>query len=129
VAYRSRHPATEAVPRAEGHRNRKATQDVHPRLLPLGIDVGLLRQWAQRWTIQGFEGRVPGARQLAKRASVEPVQQRRDGCVEFVQGEELAVAQGGEDPALDHLHANFGLGLVARLTRPRRHYRHAIVLG
>ena len=36
---------------------------------------------------------------------------------------------GGEDPALDHLHANLGLGLVARLTRPRRHYRHAIVLG
>lgn len=35
------------------------------------------------------------------------------------------MAQCGEDPALDHLHAD----LVARLARPRRHHRHTIVLG
>lgn len=37
------------------------------------------------------------------------------------------MAQGGEDPALDHLHA--GLGLVARLTGPCWYHRHAVVLG
>jgi len=103
--------------------------DVHPRLLPLGVDVGLLRQGAQRRTIQSFEGRLPGARQLAKRSSVEPLQQPGDSAVEFIQGEELAVPQRGEDPAFNHLHADFGLGLVARFACPRRHHRHAIVLG
>ncbi|MCY1369081.1 hypothetical protein D9M69_561000 [compost metagenome] len=103
--------------------------DMHPRLLPLGIDVGLFRQRAQHGPIQGLEGRVPGARQLAKRSAVEPLQQHGDGAVEFIQGKELAVAQGGEDPALDHLHADLGLGLVAWFAGSRRHHRHAVVLG
>ncbi|VKE35557.1 Uncharacterised protein [Streptococcus pneumoniae] len=103
--------------------------DVHPRLLPLGVDVGLLRQGAQRRTIQAVEGRLPGARQLLERALVEPLQQPGDGRVEFIQGEELPIPQCGEDPTLDHLHADFGLGLVARFACPRRHHRHAIVLG
>lgn len=103
--------------------------DMHPRLLPLGIDVRLLRQRAQRWPIQGLEGRVPGARQLAKRSAVEPLQQHADGAVELSKGEELPIPQRGEDPAFNHLHADLGLGLVTWFTCPRRHHRHAIVLG
>jgi len=86
----------------------------------------------QRRTIQSLEGRVPAAQQLAKRSSVEPLQQHGDGAVEFVQGEELTVAQGREDPALDHLHVDFGLGFVARFTGPswqHRHYRSTVHLA
>lgn len=47
--------------------------DVHPSLLPLGIDVGLLRQRAQGRAIQAVEGRLSGARQLLERPLVEPL--------------------------------------------------------
>ncbi|MNQ75957.1 hypothetical protein D3C85_907730 [compost metagenome] len=102
---------------------------MRPRLLPLGIDIGLLRQGAQGRPIQGVEGRLPRARQLLERSGVEPLEQHGDGAVELVQREELAIPQGGEDPALDHLHADLSLGLVARFTGPRRHHRHAVMFG
>ncbi len=39
------------------------------------------------------------------------------------------VAQPGQDPALDDLHADLGLGLVPGLVGPCRHHGELIVLG
>ena len=54
---------------------------------------------------------------------------RPQGGVELGQAEERAVTKRREDPALDALHGDFDLGLVARLAHPRRQDRHAVVLG
>ena len=41
-----------------------------------------------------------------------------DGLVHLLQGEELALAQGGHDPALDHLDAHFRLGRPEKFLDP-----------
>ena len=86
--------------------------DVDPCLLPLGEHVALGGKGAKGGTVELFEQRAPRAGELAERAVVEPFEQRGDGCVEFGEREERAVAKCGEDPSLDHLHADLGLGLV-----------------
>ncbi|MNN07898.1 hypothetical protein D3C81_1207340 [compost metagenome] len=60
---------------------------------------------------------------------VKTFEQHADCRVEFAEREELAVAQGREDPALDHLHADFDLGFVPRLARSGRQHGHAVMLG
>ena len=86
--------------------------DVDPRLLPLGEHVALGGKGAKGGTVELLEQCTPRARELAERAVVEPLEERRDGCVELSQREERAVAKRGQDPALDHLHRDLGLGLV-----------------
>lgn len=75
--------------------------DVHPVLLPLGIDVGLLRQ-------------------LPERSPVESLQQHGNGRVEFVQREELAVPQGVDDPERHHLYADWTRRVPLTCAKPRR---------
>ena len=77
--------------------------DVHTDLLPLGEDVGLGGERAQRRTVDGLEGAAPRAGELVEGARVEPPKQPGDGAVELGEGEEGAVAQCGENPALDEL--------------------------
>lgn len=60
---------------------------------------------------------------------IEAIQQQRDGCVEFAQGEELAVAQHRQDPPLDDLYADFNLGFVLGFTRARGQHGYAVMLG
>lgn len=70
--------------------------------------------------IQGLESRMPGSWQLAKWSPIELLKLRRDGAVKFVQGEELAVAQGSEYPVLNHLNTDLCYGLVEWLKRSTR---------
>jgi hypothetical protein len=51
-----------------------------------------------------------------------------DAHVERGEGEEGLVAQAGEDPALDDLHRDFDLRLVARMCRPRGQDHGAVML-
>src|SRR5260370_40571950 len=67
--------------------------------------------------------------EVAHRPAIEVAEQRADRAVQFGQREEALVAQAGEDPALDHLHADLDLGLVARPTWSRRQDRRAAVPG
>jgi hypothetical protein len=73
----------------------------------------------------------PAAGQLLERALVQIGQQHGDGPVQLGQAEEAPVAQPRQDPALDHLHADLHLGLVARVrpgapaAPPRRSARPA----
>lgn len=48
---------------------------------------------------------------------VKTSEQHADGRIEFAQQEQLAVAQGREDPALGHLHTNLDLDFVLGFTR------------
>ena len=87
------------------------------------------RQRLQRRLVQLREQRGAAALALAERPLIQPHQQLGDGLVDFLQGEELALAQGGHDPALDYLNAHLRLGLVPGSIRPRRNDRHAVVLA
>ncbi|MNL09405.1 hypothetical protein D3C87_1301650 [compost metagenome] len=49
--------------------------------------------------------------------------------VQFSEREELAVTQRRQDPAFDHLHADFDLGFVLGFARASGQHGHAIVLG
>ena len=83
--------------------------DVHADLFPLGEDVGLGGQRTQRRAVDGLEGAASRAGELSERTRIEPFEPFGDGAVEFAEREERAVSQRGEDPALDHLHADFNL--------------------
>ena len=56
-------------------------------------------------------------------------QQFGDGGIELGHGEELPVAQSGQDPAFDDLHADFDLGLVLRLSGAGRQNHGAVMVG
>ena len=71
--------------------------------------------------------REPGS--FWKGRVVEPLEQLGDRGVELGQREEGALAQRGQDPALDQLHRHLDLGLVARAPDARREHRHAVVAG
>lgn len=103
--------------------------DVDSGLFPLGEHVALGRKGTQRRAVGLLEQRTPRARELAERAGVEPFKEPGDGGVEFAEGEERAVAKRSQDPALNDLHADLDLGLVARLSHPRWQHRDPVVLG
>src|SRR5450830_1973579 len=103
--------------------------DVYPYLFPFGVDVWMFWQRLQRGLVEGFEGRAARARQLLEGLLVDTIEQYADRHVEFAQGEKLAVAQGRQDPALDHLDSDFDLGLVPRFTGASGHYGDTVVLG
>ena len=86
--------------------------DVHAHLFPLGEDVRVDRQRTQRRAVDGLECAQSRTGQLSERARIEPLEPLGDGVVELGQGEEGAVAQCGEDPALDDLNTDLDLGLV-----------------
>ncbi len=101
----------------------------HPDGLPLGEDVGAVGQRAQRRPVELLELRAPRPRELAERPGVEPFEQPGDRRVELGQREERAVAEGGEDPPLDHLNGHLRLRLVPGPPHPRGQHRHAVVAG
>lgn len=103
--------------------------DPDAALAPFGIDVRLDRQGGERRAIELVEQLAPADTEPAHGAAVEFAEQGHDGGVELGQCEETLVAQAGEDPALDHLHADLDLGLVAWPPRTGRQDRRAVVGG
>ena len=103
--------------------------NVDPGLLPLGIDVALCRQGLQGWPVELLEVVTAPSGQLPEGAGIELLEQFADRRVQFRQGEELAVAHGGQDPALNHQHAVLHFGFVAGLAGPGGQDRHAAVGG
>ncbi|OIQ80056.1 hypothetical protein GALL_382050 [mine drainage metagenome] len=103
--------------------------DVHPHRLVAGPFPGLRGQRLQRRRVDGGEHRGAAAGQLLEQPGVEPVQQRRDRLVDVVDGTERLLAQPHQDPAFDHLHSRFDLGLVLRPIGARRQHRGAVVPG
>ena len=78
---------------------------------------------------RALERRPATSRQLLERPGVEFRQQLRDRGIELGQAEERPMAQPGENPALDDLHAGFDLGLVLRLSRACRQDDRAVMGG
>ena len=103
--------------------------DVHPCRLELRQHHRRGRQRLQGRCVQCGEGRRPAAGQLLERALVQVRQQQVNSPVELGQAEEAPVAQPRQDPALDHLHADFDLGLVLRAPRARGQHGYAVVLA
>jgi hypothetical protein len=103
--------------------------EADPPQAPLGVLVGLCRQWLQRWVVE-FEEEVAAAHpKTAHRPCVEVGDQQGDRLVELGQREEAPMAQAGQDPALDDENGYLDLGLVARLAHPGRQDRRAVVRG
>jgi len=71
---------------------------------------------------------LPRARQFFEGALVERYPEVFDRGVEFAEGEKGMVAQAGENPAFDHLHADLDFGFVAGPPGSGRDNRHPIVL-
>jgi hypothetical protein len=89
--------------------------DVDRGGLPDRVLVGLRGQGPQGRPIELGEQAETAPRQLPKRARVEPREPLTDRLVRLRDREERAVAQGGEDPALDDQHALLRLRLVVSL--------------
>jgi hypothetical protein len=103
--------------------------DVDARRLPLTELVARGRQRLQRRLVQLREQRGAAACAFAERPLVEPHQQLGNGLVDLIEGEELTLAQGRDDPALHDLNAHLRLGFVPGSIGPRRNDRHAVVTG
>jgi len=97
--------------------------------LPLADHVGIGRQAAERLALHRFEqGAAAAVAGRRHRLIVERGQLLADGLVELGQREELPVPQRRQQPAAGLQHAAFHRGLVARLARPGRDHRRAIML-
>ena len=101
--------------------------EVHPAALPVGIFIGRRRQRLQGGPVDLLIERASGGAPAAHRPVVELIDQLADRLVQLGQREEPPVAQPRQDPALHHLNADLHLRLVARLVRPRRDHRGAVV--
>src|SRR3984957_8553601 len=86
-----------------------------PALLPLGVDVGLSRQWLQRWLVQCLKQRAAARAEMPGDTVVQRCDTITDRCVQLDEREEPDVAQLGDNPPRRDLHG--GLCLVARLSR------------
>src|SRR3954447_2550996 len=95
----------------EGH----VIVDIDPRPRPLAHVEVFAGQRPECGLVERFENARPAAVTLAAGPAVEPVEQLSDRLVDFFQGEELAMAQSRDDPALGHLHRAFHDRLVPRL--------------
>jgi len=80
--------------------------------LPLREHIGLLRQRLQRGPVQLLVQLQPRTRQFAEWPLVEFSEQLPDGFIHLRQAEELALAQGRQNPTLDQQHALLDFGLV-----------------
>ena len=76
-------------------------------LLPFGVLIWLARQRLERRLIECLEQLAAGCAQVFCDAPVQVFQQFMDGLVQFGEAEETAIAQPGQDPALDDLDADF----------------------
>ena len=104
--------------------------DVDPRVdLPLAVDERLGRPRPERGLVEAREELPAAGAVQAHGAGVHVGEQLGDAGVEGGEGEEGHVAEAGEDPALHDLHADFRLGLVPGLRRPRGQDHGAVVLG
>ena len=101
--------------------------EADPAQAPLGIFVGARRQRLERRAVELEEQVAAADAQAAHRPRIEVGDQPGDRLVELGQREEAAMAQAGQDPALDHEHRHLDLGLVARLAHPGRQDRRAVV--
>ena len=90
--------------------------------LPLGEDVGLARQGCEGGRVEIAEQLAPAGAEVAGLAVVETVEQLADGFIGLGEGEEPAVPEPGEDPALHDLDGDFDLGLVARFILNLAHF-------
>ena len=75
--------------------------DVDAGSLPFAELIAQRRKWFQRRLVQLGEQCGAAALAFAERSLVEPHQQLGDGLIDFHKGEELALAQGSDDPTLD----------------------------
>ena len=96
-------------------------------LFPFGVFEGHGGQRLEGGPVDPLEQLAARSAQMAGDPAVQILQQFGDGLVQLGQREEAAVAQTGQDPALDDLDGDLHLGLVARLSRPRRHDGGAVV--
>ena len=101
-----------------------------PALLPLGILIGRRSEAAlsagRSISANSSSRLTPSLRMiLALRSATIS----RIAALSSIKREEAPVAQPRQHEALDDLHADFDLGLVARLARTRRQDRGVVVLG
>lgn len=102
---------------------------VHARLLPLGKLVGLSRQRRQGRFVQAFKQLPPRLSQMVHRTAIQLLQEFPDSLVRFRQAKEGLVAQPGQNPALDHLHAHLHFGFIFGLSRSCWYDSHLVVTG
>ena len=89
--------------------------------LPARKDVGLVRQFCQLGRIDLGEQFGAAGAETAHLAGVEFDGQRADGGIEFGQGKEALITQGGQDPSLRDLDGDFNFALsFGRLGRAAR---------
>jgi hypothetical protein len=89
------------------------TVDVDAGDLPRAVHKGLRRQGPQVRLIKPLKERPPARPVLPHLSGIERGAELRDPGVEDLQGEKLLVPQPGEDPSLDDLDPDLGLGFVA----------------
>src|SRR5271168_511368 len=63
-----------------------------PALLPLGVDVGLSRQWLQRWLVQCLKQRATARAEMPGDTVVQRCDTITDRCVQLDEREEPDVA-------------------------------------
>src|SRR5205807_964558 len=98
-----------------------------PTNSPLGIFVGFGRQLLQRRAIEFEEQIAPADAKTAHRPRVEIDNQLGDRLVQLGEREETAVPEPRQYPPFDYQNADLDLGLVARLARPCRQDRGAVM--
>src|SRR3974390_3446663 len=101
--------------------------ELTPTALPLGIFVGLARQWQQRRTIELVEELMPAATPAPQRPIVQIGQKAADCLVESRKREEALVPQPRQNPAADDLYSHLDFRFVLRMMRPCWQYGGAIM--
>ena len=101
--------------------------DAHP--LPFGEHERGIRKRPQVGCVEQFEGFPAAAGQFFEWAVVQRRQQFSDSSIEFSDREEAPVTKPGQYPALDHLNADFDLGLVLRLSGSGWQNHRAVIIG
>ena len=91
-----------------------------PAAAPLRVGIRRVRQRQQGLALDRLEQRTAAGAEVAHGPVVQVGDQLADRAVQLRQGVEPAMAQPGQDPALDNLHGDLDLGLVARLAHPGR---------
>jgi len=102
--------------------------DVDARVAPLGELIAGSRERAQQRAVELLEEGAARDAELAHQARVQRGKQVPDGRVQLSDAEELAMAEGGEDPPLNDEHIGLDDGLVTWMARPGRHDGGAVVL-
>lgn len=94
---------------------------------PVGMDERLRRQRLHGRAIERLEKVLTRGAKVTADTGIQTSGFRADGGVEFVEGEELAIAQSRDDPALSKKNRPFDLGLVAWLVRTCRKDGRAVM--